>query len=456
MKKALLFLLALCFGLSVLVACNNGSEADTLEGTGEDTTMVTEAMTGAETFVIIEQDSTEVADTETEAVTNKITLETQKEYESGEWPGMSSLHFGNNLFEISVGEVFDDFDVTYTFNPDYVYGPRYYHVEVIVDDPEVVEVLSVDRYATFGSQNGAVVVKGLKAGTTTITLKYIFTETGGFQTDTATVTVTESTQEETSEDTLPEGVDVSEVWKVNFASQVGSGLSYQLQVGETLDDFAINFACADKRCNRVHSTNCQYYGISWDYEDYDFEVVSSDPEVVEIVSVDKYAMMNSNLYGGLVVKGLQQGSAEIQITMTHIPTGKEFIAKNKAYVTVLTPSQSETQKIFPSACRFYFYGTDIAVGLDEEYLIQEFSFSISDMAYMNEEDWKFELTVDDPSVLQATMVDWEQLVDEQSLGGVVVKGLSQGHTRVTLTVTYLPTGGIHSSSTTVTVTTPTE
>ena len=245
--------------------------------------------------------------------------ETQpREYESGEWPDAGSLGFESSEYECQVGVLYDDFDSIYVFNPDRPYGSKYYNLEVKVQDPDIVDVISYDKYSLLSGIGEGLIVRGLKPGTTTLTVTMIYIPTGGSEDTTVTVKVVEANDEETA----PVVDESGDVWNIRFPQVVGQ-YAYEIQTGEVFDSFEISFECSDCKF-QYHPTNCDYHGIGYAYDDYSFDIVSENPEILEIVSYNKYTIMNAELTGGITVKGLKAGETRIKLTMTHIPTGKTY------------------------------------------------------------------------------------------------------------------------------------
>lgn len=113
-----------------------------------------------------------------------------RELESGEWPRKFSPHV-SGTYELEVGQVIDWVYVSFSYEPDDEYiSEADYSVIVVAEDPEIVEIVSYDRDKLLSySPEGAIVIKGLKTGTTRIKYSVIYDPTGGAYTSYATVTV---------------------------------------------------------------------------------------------------------------------------------------------------------------------------------------------------------------------------------------------------------------------------
>ncbi|MBE6557938.1 MAG: hypothetical protein E7661_02865 [Ruminococcaceae bacterium] len=246
----------------------------------------------------------------------------------GDWPDAVNLGFGSQTYECQTGKLFDDFEIVSLGNTDHPYGLENYHIEVKTQDPDILEVISLDKYGIFKNKDeGILIVRGLKPGTTTLTVTMTYIPTGGSEDTTTTVKVVEANDEETA----PVVDESGDVWKVRIIPAVAQYI-YKVQTGETFDLFEISFECSDCK-SQYHPTYCDYHGIGYDYDDYRFDVVSENPEILEIVSYNKYTIMNAELTGGITVKGLKAGATGIQLTMTHIPTGKTLTVDAAVEVT---------------------------------------------------------------------------------------------------------------------------
>ncbi|MBQ9780518.1 MAG: hypothetical protein IJW00_06200 [Clostridia bacterium] len=257
----------------------------------------------------------------------------ERQYEKGEWPNAGSFNFMSPAYECKVGGLYEGFDTAYTFNPDLPYGSKNYNVEVKVQDSDVLEVVSFDKYALLSGIGTGLIVRGLKPGTTTLTITMTYIPTGGSKDTVTTITVKETVEEE-NDLVVDESGDV---WSVSFLEGIGPDV-YEVPQGKMMDWFEISFACTD--CKRpYHPMNCSQSGIGYAYDDYSFDIISENPEILEIVSYNKYTIMNAELTGGITVKGLKKGESRIKLTMTHLPTGKTHT--DFATVTVVDPASTQ-------------------------------------------------------------------------------------------------------------------
>ena len=122
------------------------------------------------------------------------------EYESGEWPDVFSVWFeASQVICVAVDEVQEVASVGYFMNADFYQrenkqGPEYYQFDVIIDDPNILEVVDINRDELMDLCYGnGLTIKGLAPGETKITLIMTYLPTGGTHTTSATVTVTAET-----------------------------------------------------------------------------------------------------------------------------------------------------------------------------------------------------------------------------------------------------------------------
>ncbi len=249
---------------------------------------------------------------------------------NGGWPGGTFLIVRRSPDVIALGELNTELGVE-EIGLDA--GKLRYDVEVFVKDPEIVELVSVDKYAIFDSGIGDVALRGLKEGSTTLILKYIYKPTGAWKATIIPITVEKPAERE---DETTAFVDTSDVWEV-FFTETHSKRVYTVKEGETFDRFYVEFRCVDCR-NLWHPTNCSYDGVEFRYEDYRIDATTPNEGVVEVLSCDKYAIMNTCDLGGITVKGLREGTTPLLLTLTHIPTGKTVTAE--ATVVVMAASDS--------------------------------------------------------------------------------------------------------------------
>ena len=112
--------------------------------------------------------------------------------ESGEYPNLGMIGFMNEP-TIQVGEVCNPLETCRFWEASGVTEDilKYDDLEIDVwaEDPEVLEIISVNRdKLTYWNSDG-ITVKGLRAGTTKVYIKLTYIYTGGSVTDETTVTV---------------------------------------------------------------------------------------------------------------------------------------------------------------------------------------------------------------------------------------------------------------------------
>ena len=129
------------------------------------------------------------------------------------------------------------------------------------------------------------------------------------------------TQETQPEDTLPEYE--SGEYPPNFAGLHFWHTEYVFKVGQTTDEF---------RMARLTE------GIVFSSKDAAFEVTSSNPDIVEIISYNPTALMDYHEWGGITVKCHKPGVSKIFVTITYLPTGGTKTIE--ATVTVVDPSET--------------------------------------------------------------------------------------------------------------------
>lgn len=125
-----------------------------------------------------------------------------RELESGEWPRKFSPSV-SGTYEIEVGQVIDWVHSSFSYEPDDEYiSLDDYSVTLIAEDPEIVEIVSYNRDKLLSySPEGAIVIKGLKTGTTRLKYSVIYNPTGGAYTSYATVTVVDPASTQLAETT---------------------------------------------------------------------------------------------------------------------------------------------------------------------------------------------------------------------------------------------------------------
>ena len=118
-----------------------------------------------------------------------------RELESGEWPRKFSPHV-SGTYELEVGQVINWVYVSLSYEPDGEYiSFDDYSVTLIAEDPEIVEIVSYDRDKLLSyNTEGAIVIKGLKTGTTRLKYSVIYNPTGGAYTSYAKIIVVAPTE----------------------------------------------------------------------------------------------------------------------------------------------------------------------------------------------------------------------------------------------------------------------
>ena len=128
------------------------------------------------------------------------------------------------------------------------------------------------------------------------------------------------TQETQPEDTLPEYE--SGEYPPNFAALLFLQDKYEFQVGQVV--------------SKEFEMGTLTTGIFYDPKDAAFEVVSENPDIVEILSFDPVVMMDYYYYGGITAKCHKPGVSKIYVTITYLPTGGTKTIE--ATVTVVDPA----------------------------------------------------------------------------------------------------------------------
>ena len=139
----------------------------------------------------------------------------------------------------------------------------------------------------------------------------------------------------------------------------------------------------------------------------------------------------------------------MSLVSCHMPDNNEYLETSDSEL-------KEENGQFPEACKVQFYqgSNGLQVGQISDQTLLE--FDISSEEYANMDDYSFEATVDAPDILEVVEIDKATLMDNQFDGGLIIKGIGQGTARLTLTITYLPTGGVYSAYTDITVYPPYE
>ncbi len=79
-------------------------------------------------------------------------------------------------------------------------------------------------------------------------------------------------------------------------------------------------------------------GIFYEAKDAAFEATSENPDIVEVISCDPYALMDYHEKGGITVKCHKPGVSKIYLTITYLPTGGTKTIR--ATVTVIDPAET--------------------------------------------------------------------------------------------------------------------
>lgn len=442
--KFLRHLIFLVFFSALLISCTQPFASD--DGTDADTATDTMAVTEIETG-----EKAPIASTgESESESENATIDASRD-----WPGGTFLYVRQAPAVIALGELNAELGVEELGNDA---NKLLYDVEVVVTDPEIVEIVSVDKYAIFDCGKGDVVLRGLKEGSTTLILKHIYKATGAYRETSIPLTVEDLAE---NEDETTAVVDTSDVWEV-FFTRTGFNRVYAVEEGEIFDRFLVEFRCVDCNC-LWHATNCPNYGVGFNYEDYSFDVVALRDGVVEILSCEKYAIMNTCQMGGIVVRGLREGTTTLQLTMTHIPTSKTATVE----AAVVVVASAETNSIFGTydiggeryedwcvgAPQYETYH-DFEGHLNTEFVLANPIFTLrTGLVNSNgigfytlvipDDDEKLsdfvaEFSTSDSDVIEIVSVDYEQFWRRS--GTVSIKALSSGVAHIYITITHSPTG----------------
>lgn len=135
-------------------------------------------------------------------------------------------------------------------------------------------------------------------------------------------------------------------------------------------------------------------------------------------------------------------------------------------ITMLTSCASQNGKQWPEyesgewpdVCSVWLDASQmICVAVDEVQVVETVFFTMNADLYTREnqqgsEYYQLEVVIDDPNILEVVDINKDKLMDLRWNGGLTIKGLAPGETKITLVMTYLPTGGTHTTSATVTVT----
>lgn len=290
----------------------------------------------------------------------------------GEYPEKCiRAEFVYSEYEIAVGELVDSFRmmIPYMGLEHEEDSLQHIDVEFSIDNNDVIEIVTYDIGLLLNHDEfDGLTVKGLKPGTATIIMTFIYKPTNGrcFSSKT-TITVVdpnaphqdETTASETEEETenhamdceteteastgIPD-VELYESYRgeyndlriVDYPAQENGGLPsellymdsgcpvYRLKQGITFNAFHL-FAA--------------YSSPDFNPSDFQVEVSVLEPEILEVVDVNsELVVVGDASLGGITVKALSPGVAHVFIKTTYIPTG----GSDTLQVIVIVRDPSET------------------------------------------------------------------------------------------------------------------
>lgn len=103
---------------------------------------------------------------------------------------------------------------------------------------------------------------------------------------------------------------------------------YQIQLGEETDPFQF-----EKLCGLTIEQ-----GKGFRIADLDVKVSVEKPDVLELISFDRDAILDQEEYGGITVKGLKAETSKVYVTFIYTPTGGTKTIE--ATVTVTDPAET--------------------------------------------------------------------------------------------------------------------
>ena len=103
---------------------------------------------------------------------------------------------------------------------------------------------------------------------------------------------------------------------------------YQIQLGEETDPFQF-----EKLCGLTIEQ-----GKGFRIADLDVKVSVEKPDVLELISFDRDAILDQEEYGGITVKGLKAETSKVYVTFIYTPTGGTKTIE--ATVTVVDPAEA--------------------------------------------------------------------------------------------------------------------
>jgi len=163
--------------------------------------------------------------------------------------------------------------------------------------------------------------------------------------------------------------------------------------------------------------------------------------VVELLPLDKYSIMNSCQRGGITVVGLREGSTTLALTMTHIPSGKSKTVEATVNVIVddspIMPDD-HADEAWPGVAYpvLALYRSPITAGKTVQVTFSVYDGEIS----YNREDYVFEVTAYDPTVIEIVSDGYESYVADEMVYHMAVKGLKAGETWVQMKMIHKATG----------------
>lgn len=135
------------------------------------------------------------------------------------------------------------------------------------------------------------------------------------------------------------------------------------------------------------------------------------------------------------------------------PPAKEYTSSNEALVGETESPELESgewpRKFSPSvsgSCR-------IEVGQVKDWMNVSFSYEPDD-EYISLDDYSIIVVAEDPEIVEIVSYDKDTLFSYDPEGGIVIKGLKVGTTRLKYSVIYDPTGGAYTTYATITVVDP--
>ena len=238
------------------------------------------------------------------------------------------VDFWQQTYEFKVDEITDEFKLAFTKNAIYYQGNDAYSVNVVSEDPSIVEIVSFDKDEIMDHNEwGGITVKCLREGATRIKLSTIYDETGEIYDSYATVIVFDESVP--YEDRLNR-VNASEDWTgtsyVDFASN-----EYVLEADLLNFQDQLTFAVTGDLSD---------YGKNSDYDiSIGFIEMPEYKDNIDIGNVEKDKIVDSEALGGLPIKALRPGIAYVRITVIQNATGG--IRTSYAKIIVVDPASTQ-------------------------------------------------------------------------------------------------------------------